>query len=154
MKRYILSCHSLDMRVSLFHSISFFAITKSYLLDSIVNLFKISLTQVTNPVRFFGRGAILINKLFPMLATIPTDELDAAFTLVDAGEFPVWIRGWGTWGWIMCGTVSIVRLSSLCWLVCWGTLIANEEKLGDWLGEILYIGELVISVRFDIGARL
>ena len=93
MKRYMLSCHSVDMRVSLFHSISFLAIIKRYLLDSYMNLLKISLTQVTNPVGFFSRGAILINKFFPMLATIPTYEFDAAFTLVDTGEFPVWIRG-------------------------------------------------------------
>jgi hypothetical protein len=49
------------------------------------------MVRIQLTVEHFGR--LLIDQLFPMLATIPTDELDAAFTLVDAGEFPVWIRG-------------------------------------------------------------
>jgi hypothetical protein len=57
-----------------------------------MNLLKISLTQVTYAMGFFSRHSIFINKLLFMFTTILTNELHAAFTLVDAGKFPVWIK--------------------------------------------------------------
>jgi hypothetical protein len=57
-----------------------------------MNLLKISLTQVTYAMGFFGRHSIFINEFLLMFTTILTNELHAAFTLVDAGKFSVWIK--------------------------------------------------------------
>jgi hypothetical protein len=57
-----------------------------------MNLLKISLTQVTYAMGFFSRHSIFINEFLLMFTTILTNELHAAFTLVDAGKFSVWIK--------------------------------------------------------------
>lgn len=79
------SSHSLDMRVSLFHCMSFFSIRQKYYeYDSVMNLHKISLTQGTDSMRLFGPDSVFIDDFLLVFATVLANELLTSFTFMNA----------------------------------------------------------------------